>query len=337
LGRCYAKSSMLPPLVVFWLAGPAGHGAAQVVEQWAADRGYRPVAVLTAPQPAYDEALVREIETLLEEARSGAPGTLGSLARIDQLVLAHPELPQASFWMAERYALEAQARARGASPDLDAEGQLGRRSSALEGERAAAAGAESALPTASAERAALDLGGLRPGDELLLDGRQVAAGASVAPGSHHVQLFRAQRRVWAGWLELAATAPLRIADPTPACSALDLWGTERGEHGPVAAAGVSCGAWAVVHARPGELELSFCRGARCGPWEHRSVAGEVGPSAGALASEQSRLSPWVTWGALGLGAAASTLLVLWQAGVFERTPATTEFVFTGPTAAAFRF
>ncbi|MEO8182994.1 MAG: hypothetical protein ABI895_29530 [Deltaproteobacteria bacterium] len=334
---------MLPPLVVFWLAGPAGHGASQVLEQWAADRGYRPVAAAESPQQEYDESLVREIEVLLEEARSGAPSTVGSLDLIDQLVVAHPELPQASFWMAERYALEAQYRARGTAPNLDAERELGRRSSELEGARAPAVGAEAAALETGAEHDALELFDVRPRDEVLLDGRSVTAGAlaeqssrRVAPGRHHIQLFRAQRRVWAGWAELGSPPQLRIPDPTLACSELDLWGTEPGALGPVAAPSVRCNTWAVARARGGELELSFCRGDRCGAWERRAGAAELGPSAETTASRH-ELSPWITWGAIGIGAAASTLLVLWQAGAFDRTPAATEFVFTGPTAAAFRF
>ena len=325
---------MLPPLVVFWLAAPAGQGALQVVEHWAADRGYRPVAALEAPQPAYDEALVREIETLLEEARSVAPGTVGTFERIDQLVLAHPELPQASFWLAERYALEAQQRAPDAAPELELE--FGQRATSLEGARAAPVGAAAASSATPAERDALELVDVRPRDALLLDGSSVSAGASVAPGRHHVQLFRAQRRVWSGWVELGSPPRLRLADATPACSELDLWGTEGAAQGPLALPGIRCDAWAVVDVRGSELELSFCRGARCSAWEHRSGAGAPGPSAAAPATRQS-LSPWVTWGAVGLGATASTLLVLWQAGVFDRTPAATEFVFTGPTAAAVRF
>jgi hypothetical protein len=327
---------MLPPLVVFWLAAPAGQGTPQGVEQWAADRGYRPVAAVESPQPAYEEALVREIETLLEDARSVAPGTLASFEHIDQLIAAHPELPQTSFWMAERYALEAQVRARTPASDLDAERELGRRRDELEGARASAVGAEIAAPSPATERDAIEFVDVRPRDELLLDGSSVVAGARVAPGHHHVQLFRAQRRVWAGWVELGSPPQLRIPDPTLACSEFDLMGTERGAQGPIAAPGVRCGAWAVVHVLGSELELSFCRGARCGAWERRAPAAEPGPSAETRAAPHG-LPPWVTWGALGIGATASTLLVLWQAGAFERTPSTTEFVFTGPTAAALRF
>lgn len=325
---------MLPPLVVFWLAGPAVHGAPLVVEEWAAGRGYRPVVAAESSQPVYDESLVREVEALLEEARSVA-GRVDIFERIDQLIATHAELPQASFWMAERYALDAQYRARGAERDLEAERELERRGNELEGGRATAVGAASS-PAAAAERERLELLDLRPQDEVLLDGSDVRAGASVAAGRHHVQLFRAQRRVWAGWVELGSPAQLRVPDPTPACSALDLMGTERGAQGPVAAAGVRCDAWAVAHVLGSQLELSFCRGSQCSPWERRARAAEPWPSADAR-MPQPGLSPWVTWGALGLGAAASTLLVLWGAGAFERTPSATEFVFTGPTAAALRF
>jgi hypothetical protein len=237
--------------------------------------------------------------------------------------------------MAERYALDAQYRARGPAPDLAAERELERRGNELEGARATAVGARARSP-AAAERDRIELFGLRPHDELLLDGSKAVAGASVAPGRHHIQLFRAQRRVWAGWGELGSPPQLHIADPTHACSELDLWGTESGAQGPVAPPGVRCDAWAVASARGSELELAFCRGARCSAWEHRAAASALGPSTDAPLTRQS-LSPWVTWGALGLGATASTLLVLWQAGVFDRTPAATEFVFTGPTAAALRF
>jgi hypothetical protein len=40
---------------------------------------------------------------------------------------------------------------------------------------------------------------------------------------------------------------------------------------------------------------------------------------------------------VGAGAAATTGVVLWQAGAFERAAPSTEFVFTGPSAAAYRF
>jgi hypothetical protein len=89
-----------------------------------------------------------------------------------------------------------------------------------------------------------------------------------------------------------------------------------------------------------ELELALCRGSRCGAWERRSLLGggaataQVAPHA---AVPNAALPAWVTWGAIGLGAAASTMLVLWQTGAFDRPAPATQFVFTGPTAAALEF
>ena len=199
------------------------------------------------------------------------------------------------------------------------------------------AGADAAAPEAALPALPLQLLDLRPRDELLLDGQRVGTGAPIVPGRHQVQLFRAQRQVWSSWVELGSPPVLQVRDPSPACSELDLWGTERGAQGPVAAPGVRCGAWAVAHVRNGnELELALCQASRCGAWERRGLLVGAAPTAEAGAP-QARVPAWVTWGAIGLGAAASTMLVLWQTGVFDRTPAATQFVFTGPTAAAFSF
>src|SRR3954454_23697574 len=127
---------MLAPLVVFWLAAPTGaadpHGE---LERWAADHGYRPVPALQVSAAGYDEAVVHEIEALLEEARSQTSGNDGNFERLDQLLAAHPELPQAAWWAAERYALEGRQGAREGGRDSMAELELTGRGSALEGPR----------------------------------------------------------------------------------------------------------------------------------------------------------------------------------------------------------
>ncbi|HEU4579312.1 MAG TPA: hypothetical protein VFS67_13700 [Polyangiaceae bacterium] len=328
---------MLPPLVVFWLAAPSGTDAHAAVQRWAADHGYRPVAALAAPAPAYDEAVAQEIETLLEDARSLAPGSGGSFERLDQLLSLHPELPQAAWWAAERYALEAQLRGRAGDTDGGPEGELSRRGLALEGPRAPLAGADAAPSGALPPALPLQLRELRPRDELLLDGEPAASGQQIVPGRHQAQLFRAQRQVWSSWVELGSPPVLLVPDTSPACSESDLWGTERGAQGPLPAPGVRCAAWAVANLRNGsELELALCQGSRCGAWERRNL-GIGGAPALATEATQPPVPAWVSWGAIGLGAAASTLLVLWQTGVFDRTAPATQFVFTGPTGSALRF
>lgn len=330
---------MLPPLVVFWLAAPTGAADPHAeLERWAADHGYRPVPALQLSAAGYDDAVVHEIEALLEEARSLAPGSSGNFERLDQLLTAHPELPQAAWWAAERYALEGQQRAREGERDSAVERDLARRGNALEGPRAPVAGADDAAPEDSLPHLPLQLVDLRPGDELLLDGQRAGAGTEIVPGRHHAQLFRAQRQVWSSWVELGSPPVLYVADPSPACSELDLWGTERGAQGPVPAPGVRCSAWAVANVRGGsELELALCQGSRCGAWERRSLLLGGASAPVESAAQHAPVPAWVTWGAIGLGAAASTALVLWQTGVFERPAPATQFVFTGPTAAAFKF
>jgi hypothetical protein len=329
---------MLPPLVVFWLAAPTGaadpHGE---LERWAADHGARPVPALQVSEAGYDDAVAHEIEALLEEARSLEAGSSGNFERLDQLLAAHPELPQAAWWAAERYALEGQQRAREGERDSSAEVDLTRRSSALEGPRAPVAGADADAHPDSQPHLPLQLVDLRPRDELLLDGQRAVAGTEIAPGRHHAQLFRALRQVWSSWVELGSPPVLQVADPSRACSELDLWGTEHGPQGPLPAPGVRCASWAVAHVRNGsELELALCQGSRCGAWERRSLLGGSATTA-AAAAPRAPVPAWVTWGAIGLGAAASTMIVLWQTGAFDRPAPTTQFVFTGPTAAAFRF
>jgi hypothetical protein len=89
------------------------------------------------------------------------------------------------------------------------------------------------------------------------------------------------------------------------------------------------------------MEVARCEASRCGRWE--AVLTPQGPSAGLSGtapgvSEEARAWPaWLTWGLIGVGASAVAGVVLWQAGAFDRAEPATEYVFTGPTAAAYRF
>jgi hypothetical protein len=325
---------MSPALVVLWLtAPPAPATPPREVASWAAQRGFRAVAVPTTAEPPYAEAAALEIERLLEEARSLAPEA-AQLERLDQLLQQHPELPQAGWWLAERFALE---RQHVRPQDVGAGAQLEQRRAALEGTRAVTAGADAPAQAATVLAPPLQLQGLRDRDQLLIDGEPVRAGGLVPLGRHHAQIFRANRRVWASWIELDS-APLRLPEVSVPCSDLDLLGTEYGADAPRPAPGVRCSDWAAAHARGGRVQLAFCRADRCEPWQASGSVASSAASAANTAAEPSRPLPaWLTWGAVGLGAAASTALVLWQAGVFDRSPPATEFVFTGPSAAAVRF
>jgi hypothetical protein len=338
---CYAKPHMLPALVVLWLAAPGAQPEYRgAIAQWAAERGYRPVAPEVSTGAAYDAAAALQIETLLEEAKTTAPGSAKVFEQLDRLLAEHPELPQAAWLMAERYALEAQQRAREALPGGNAAQDLTLRSSELEGARAAAFGAEAMLkPSAPPAHQPLQLLGVRPRDELSIDGSPLFPGRQLAPGRHHVQLWRARTSVWAGWVEVGSPARVQIDDPTPACHELDLLDTELTALAPAPAPGVRCNSWAVASLdATGGLRLARCQGSRCSAWEVQShSAATRNGTTEASAAERSGLPGWVPWAALGAGVAVGTSLVLWRTGVFTPASDSTEFVFSGPTAAALRF
>ena len=96
-------------------------------------------------------------------------------------------------------------------------------------------------------------------------------------------------------------------------------------------------AWGVAHLQGSRVELALCRADRCEPWRAYDASSPSTAHAATPVEPPERWPAWLTWGALGLGAAASTALVLWQVGAFDRAQPATQFVFTGPSAAAVRF
>jgi hypothetical protein len=334
---------MLPALVVLWLAAPAEqpeHRAA--IAEWAMGRGFSATDPSPSALPSYSDDVAREAEALLEEARAATPSALGAFERLDALLATHPELPQASWLLAERYALEAQYRAQDGTPDPGPLRELTRQSGELEGARAAAFGVP--VPSQELRREVtepLEIAGLRPGDEALLDGMKVVVGTPVSLGRHHAQVFRQRALVWVGWVELGSPPRLAIPDTSRPCSAADLSGTTLATGAPVAGPGVRCFSWAVAAlGAAGGLRLALCHASRCDAWQYLAspLAGpsERGPNA-ALTPAARPWPVWVTWSAIGLGAAAGTALVLWRTGAFESHTPATEFVFTGPSSAALRF
>ncbi|HKO94904.1 MAG TPA: hypothetical protein VJU61_27310, partial [Polyangiaceae bacterium] len=295
---------MLPPLVVLWLAAPAAQPEyREEIAAWASQRGYRPVAPEASPRAPYDAAAALQIEALLEDAQTSAPGSASVFEQLDRLLAEHPELPQAGWLLAERYALEARELARHGAPTGGPAEELTLRSSALEGSRAPAFGSEAAVPSALPERQPLELLGARPEDEVSIDGSPLSRGRQLAAGRHHVQLLRAHTSVWAGWVDVGSPARVQVPDPSRACQEFDLLDTDLTAHAPAPAPGVLCERWAVASPdASGGLRVSLCQGSRCGAWEVLRQ-GEPGRGGGAEApvAERNGLPGWVTWGAVGLG------------------------------------
>jgi hypothetical protein len=249
--------------------------------------------------------------------------------------------------MAERYLLAAQYQGGPTAPPSPspAAEELAQRARALEGPRALAYGSPQPGPPRSLETSRLAFGHARPADEVYVDGVPTREGTPVAAGQHHVQVFRAGRRLWAGWADLGA--PLRFPDPSVACDSLDVGGAEERATGPEALPGVLCPYWAIARsAAPGAVQLAECRGARCGPWHWLQSPLEPGAlttrnpdrqEPAAAADSFGGWSPWMTWTVIGVGVVAASGLILWQADAFASPPRATEFAFTGPSAAAIPF
>jgi hypothetical protein len=331
---------MLAPLVVLWLgSAQASPEQRAQLASWAEERGLRAELAPSASESPYDAGVVEQIEAALEAARAAGEAAPDELARAEQLLLAHPELPQAAWLLAERHALGAQARAASDEPASSAELDRAR---ALEGDRAPAAGAEPPPERAPTTLAGIPLAALaapspRTRDAVFVDGRP-APERELTPGRHHVRMTRGGQLVWAGWVVAGAGAAARPPDPTRACSALDLADVTLDAARPLPAPGIACALWAAARlSELGGLDVSSCRGSSCSPWQHLGPGAAV-PSRPSAAVDEPRAWPgWLTWALIGAGAAATTSLVLWQAGAFERATPSTEFVFTGPSAAAYRF
>src|SRR5687768_10613010 len=134
---------MFGAMVVLWLGSDAQLAERRAeIDAWAQARQLHP-ELLRPGAESYDAALTDEVESLLEEARTlpAAPGTPDALQRAETLLLEHPELPQAAWLLAERYAIEAHALAGSDEATAARRAELGGRALELEGVRAVAAGA----------------------------------------------------------------------------------------------------------------------------------------------------------------------------------------------------
>jgi hypothetical protein len=336
---------MFGAIVVLWLGSQPELAEQRAdIAAWAHARQEH-AELLRPTGPGYDAALADEIEALLEEARTlpAATGTPDALQRVEALLLAHPELPQAAWLLAECYAIEAHALAAGGDATAARRRELGSMALGLEGVRAAAVGVAPSPPDAAAPARVPAPLGPRPHDRVFIDGVPLdtnGASPTLAPGRHHARLTRGALPVWSGWLTLAAGRAEPLPDPAPPCSAVDLADVGAGSAAPEPAPGVRCERWAVARASlRGGVDLAECQGSRCDPWQHAGATRrDATPRAlDAAEPERGAWPAWATWGLIGAGALAATGVVLWQAGAFERDVPSTEFVFTGPSAAAYHF
>ncbi|HEY2410104.1 MAG TPA: hypothetical protein VGI10_29070 [Polyangiaceae bacterium] len=282
----------------------------------------------------YAADVVAQVEQALEEARSATaaldPGTaFTALERVDGLLHAHAELPQAGWLMAERLELAAELEAR--TPEgANAARALRERAAALEGKRAEPFSDRDAV--ASIEPPAvhtLRVEGPAPDDVVEWDGlRQGGSSLSSAEGEHQVRVLRGGRLMWAGWVRVAPSdVTIHLPVPTiTACSADDIALAHFDQNRAVAAPRARCLSY--VLARPhegGGIDVALCQRDQCSEtsvWKALPAAAtvEVG----------SRWPRWATY-ATASAMAVGTVLLIWRSGVFDKPePRTdTHWVYTG--------
>jgi hypothetical protein len=295
-----------------------------------------PVAGVPTPRQIHSDDVARRAEATLDEAQTLASSldeerALALLAELERELLAHPELPQAAWLMAERH--HATADILRHRPDGEQEAaRLVSSARALEGPRAArfgdAAGGTAAPDDSSASASTrLEVRDLAPYDVLVLDGRVVASAGHVAPGRHHARVLRDSALVWSGWFEVpsAARADKLLGVPARvACGRSDLARVAPGVRTPTVPSGVQCGRWVAVRRGPSGLEVSWCEGPRCTAY-------------GPLLREQlptkspAGIAPWAAAAIVG-AATVGAASILIATGTFERDrpPPVTISVYRGP-------
>jgi hypothetical protein len=291
-----------------------------------------PAPTPRAPYPRYRAEFVGDLEGRLDEARTLASSldeerALVVLDALERDLLRSPELPQASFLLAERHRLAASVVRRQPDGATRVEALVAK-ARVLEGARAAAFGepSEPLLPESGAIPVRFADLGFR--DVLELDGEPGAAERWARPGLHHLRVLRAGELVWAGFVDVPKPPPggrreLRLGvRPLAACSREDLTGVDARAASPVPPAGIACPRWLAVRRAFGRLEVADCSRSTCGSFAPVPDAFESRPT----------LPDWAKPVIAGAGTAGVVLGLLWATGAFspETPPDRTSFVYRGP-------
>jgi hypothetical protein len=316
-------------LTLVWLGAQKPDAVSSAaLAAWARDHG----ATLEDPRPTTiaertgSAVLVERCETWLEQARDQLQGGDDQaaqvlLVRLDQLLRQHPELLQASWFMAERYRLEARI-ARRASPEQAL--RFEQLAEVTEGARAPAFGEPARARTAAAEIfVSLVVHGPRR-HEIYWDGMPSKDDVATTPGEHHLLVFRGTSVAWAGWVSALGPGKIDVWVPdAAACSMEDFEGVAlEGRTRVRPPPGVRCAAWiaAAPIDRSGALSIALCEGDRCQPMITLGEPVATGATLDERRAANGFLPAWAAWTLAGVGVAAATSIVLWRAGVFDAAP-----------------
>jgi hypothetical protein len=302
-----------------------------------------------APLPGvgHDDALASKIEGLVAEALSvGESGEGASLlTAAESLLRTHAELQESAWLMAEILRAQVTLHVLQGAEAITAE----RHATDLEGLREApyapAARPEQKAPNESepavtpppAGEAEVQLhfgaDGPLPTDDVYIDGI-LGARPTVPPGLHHYRVVRGDGLAWAGWTDGAGAARIRVPGTSP-CSTTDLGAIDDSGGRITLKHRVLCPEWAAARTPSDDrIEVARCHGSTCGtflPWKREWGATFEMPVHPPWPAPKG--NAWILWTAASVAAAATTGLVLWRAGVFEKEPESeTRFVFRPPGA-----
>jgi hypothetical protein len=292
-----------------------------VLQEWAEARGLRLVAPREGGRHAIpvDARVATRVEKDLHAAHElltqhDADGAERALARAEEILREHPELPQAPWLLAEVQRGWAARFARLEPVDPARAARAWRAAAALDGGRMAGLGEPSTAPAASVPFS-IELLGAAPGVELRLDAEVVTPGPLRAAAGLHALVARAGGDVvFAEWIAVAPRSVVRVAVPTPEpCSTADL-------AGPAPA----CPSWVAARAgdRAGTFRVRVCGTDGCGP-ELDVAPVPAAPKHHVVVRHG--LPAWAAWTLAGAGVVLGAVAA--GAVVWAVLPTTTRVVF----------
>jgi len=285
-----------------------------------------PAPTRRTPYPTYRHELVLELEGRLDEARTLASSldeerALEQLGAVERDLLAHPELPQAAWLLAEHHRIAADLR-RGTPEGARIAEELDRQAHALEGARAPAFGTEPGADFASSA-VRIVVRDLDSRDSLEIDGVGGGSERMLEPGLHQARVLRGGELAFAGWTKLTAAGEVTLGvRPLVPCSSEDLGTISLQGRVVNGTSGVRCPRFVIARREAERLEIADCTGSACSPFSPLKEPRNNGMGG---------LSPWAFAALTTTGVVAAMLLTTWAAGGFhqERPPDKTVFVYGG--------
>jgi hypothetical protein len=333
------------PATLVWIApDPPGAAEARALTSWARARAMllvRPGDEHPSPIEL-DLSIAENVEDLLDRAHDAVTAREGdgvdrAIATADALLRAHPELPQASWLMAEVERVRSTRWRRIPPSDGEAAERAWQRAEALDTGRVPGIGeAGSASHSPPATVAFVVPGGHRA----WLDGNAAAPPVVTRAGLHALVVTVDGAPVWAEWIEsppggssvyveAPAATPCSTADTTRASVIDDALHAE----------GVRCTRWvAATNSRePGGVRVAICNASVCGPlldWRNPppwtwSPPADRTNTANAPPPRGAAWPAWATWGLAGLGAAVTAGVAVVVSGALKTAPAETHFISGG--------